>query len=290
MACRHASGRSKVGRSESLLRDVYDERSCMKPRKLLTIAAAGFAVFVIIVVAGGAGWNPTGVRWNFTNSGQFGDSFGFLSSFMAAAAAFAAWAAYRLQHEEIAHLRASDVASRELEEKRDFEQTFFNLLELFRDVVKEIDVTNSRRGITCQGRDALAFILEEIDRASKMEVAHHPENADANSFMRYYNTHRDDLAHYFRLFYHIVKYVDESTVERKKIYIRLIRATLSNAEMSLIALDCMYGGGRGKLKPLVEKYQILHNISQASITRWGMLGPIGADAFGDRSVSASAQM
>ena len=94
--------------------------------------------------------------------------------------------------------------------------------------------------------------------------------------MAAYRRHREDLAHYFRLFYHIVKFVDESPVDPKAIYIRLIRATRSNSEMVLIGLDCMHGGGQSKLRPLVERYALLHNIAEASIGRWGMLDALGA--------------
>jgi hypothetical protein len=259
----------------------------MQPKVVASIVAGTFLVFVTAIVASGSGWNPSKISWDFTNSGQFGDSFGFLSSFMAAAAAFAAWGAYRLQHQEIDQLRASEVASRQLAEKRDFEQTFFNLLELLRGVVKEIDVLGDD-GNQLHGRDAMAHFLYEAESAAALEPAN--PNADEQAFTALYRSHREDLAHYFRLFYHIVKFISESPVQPKKIYVRLVRATLSNSEMVLIALDCMYGGGKLKLRPLIEEYELLHNISQPAIDRWRMSDFLGPQAFGDRRMSASAQL
>jgi hypothetical protein len=259
----------------------------VQPKTIAFIVVCAVLAFVAAVVASGLGWNPSGINWDFSNSGQFGDSFGFLSTFMAAAAAFAAWAAYRLQHQEIEQLRASEVASRQLAEKRDFEQTFFNLLELFRGVVKEIDVLGDD-GSQLYGRDAMAHLLYEAECASALDTG--SPDADERAFTALYRSHREDLAHYFRLFYHIVKFIKESSVQPKKIYVRLVRATLSNSEMVLIALDCMYGGGKLKLRPLIEEYELLHNISQPAIDRWRMLDYLSQQAFGDRRVSASAQL
>lgn len=258
-------------------------------KTVLLSAGLLFVLFLSLVLASGAGWNPIGAEWNFENSGQFGDSFGFLSSFMAAAAAFAAWAAYRLQHAEIEHLRASEASTRALAEKQHFEQTFFNLLEMFREVVREIDVIGAD-GHQRQGRDALAEILREMHEVTVPAETPQEQPPPCEVFMAGYRRHREDLAHYFRLFYHIVKFVHEAPVDPKAIYIRLIRATLSNSEMELIGLDCMYGGGKSKLRPLVERYALLHNIAEASINRWNMLDGLGAGAFGDRSLSASARL
>jgi hypothetical protein len=262
----------------------------MKPKTLIGVAGTLFLAFIATIVASGAGWNPFGRNWDFSRSGQFGDSFGFLSSFMAAAAAFAAWSAYRLQSEEVRHLRDSASATQALEHKRDFEQTFFNLIGLFRDVLKEIDIRtgpNENR----EGREALVHILGKIMKQSRTSgtIAQDVEAQEA-AFQIAYASYRDKLSHYFRLFYHLVKFVDEASVGDKRLYFRLVRGTLSDTEMVLIGLDCMYGGGRKKLKTLVERHGLLHNVSETSIEEWGMAGAFHPSAFGDRSDSASAAL
>lgn len=261
----------------------------MKAPALFLIAAIVFTAFVAVILASGAGWNPLGQRWNFTNSGQFGDSFGFISSFMAAAAAFAAWRAFALQREEIERLKRSAAAKDRLENKRDFEQTFFNLLRLFSEVRAEIDVidwSDERR----RGRDALAHLLIEVQTASQLKRGEDPATADQAAFREIYVRYRDDLAHYFRLFYHLVKFVDEEKLDDKRLYFRLIRGTLSDTEMVLIALDAMYGGGRKKLKALVDRHGLLHNISEPAKRQWRMAEAFDDSAFGDRTGSASAEM
>jgi hypothetical protein len=70
------------------------------------------------------------------------------------------------------------------------------------------------------------------------------------------------------------------------LYVRLLRATLSNAEIVLIGLNCMYGGGQRKLKPLVEKYAVLHNISAGDARTWRFAASFDQSAFGDRDIKA----
>ena len=55
------------------------------------VAAFGVAflgiIWIGIIIGSGLGWNPFAARWDFSNTGAFGDSFGPLSAAMAAIAA-----------------------------------------------------------------------------------------------------------------------------------------------------------------------------------------------------------
>jgi hypothetical protein len=241
-------------------------------------AASAIVVFYAVVLVSGLGWNPLGAHWNFTNTGQFGDSFGPLSALMATIAAVSALAAYLAQREELTRVRAENEYERASSARRDFEQTFFNLLKLFRETVSEIDIPNQYGLDAVTGRDALRRVLEEYIRGTQGSA-----EADSKAFKNAYVRLRDDLAHYFRLFYHILRFIDTSLVEEKMLYVRLLRATLSDAEIVLIGLNCMYGGG-SKLKPLVERYRILHNISATSANAWRMCDAFDHTAFGDRTI------
>jgi Putative phage abortive infection protein len=244
---------------------------------------AGFAgttlvVYLVVVILSGLGWNPFGLSWNFSNPGAFGDAFGPLNSFMAAIAAVAALLAYRSQSQELRRVEQEAVSEKAAREKRDFEQTFFNLLQLFRETVKEIDVSDKYNQNPVSGRDALKRILEEYIGGSQGN-----KESDGKLFYGAYSRFRDDLAHYFRLFYHILKFVNQSPISEKKRYTGLLRATLSDAEITLIALNCIHGGGRGKLKPLIEKYSMLHNISNHQYRDWRLGKSFKQPAFGDRN-------
>lgn len=250
----------------------------MMSRPLLVISVLTILTFIFVVILSGLGWNPLGLNWNFTNTGAFGDSFGPLNSAMTAIAAVAAYLAYRSQAEELERIKIEAEADKQARVNRDFENTFFNLLQLFRDTVKEIQVEDRYNVSPKSGRDAIRqFLVEHVDRLA--ESGHNHRSAYKNSYLLF----QDDLGHYFRIFYHILKLIEESNVVNKKRYSQILRSTLSEAEITLIALNCLHGGGKPKLSVLVEKYSMLHNISNSSYRKWGLETKFKKSAFGSRN-------
>lgn len=246
-------------------------------------------IWVLIIVFSGAGWNPLGISWNFSNSGAFGDSFGPISALMASVAAISAIMAYRSQNEEIQRIRireAEDDKIRRAEDERRlqresvedsharkslFEGTFFKLLDSFRNIVSETDVGSSDSQKVA--RDAFKSMVRYM--------ANRTSSGDVNvAWSRTAEYYQNDLNHYFRFLYHIIKFVDESEILEKYFYVRLVRAHLSESEMILIALNCAYGEGREKFSILVEKYALIHNISESAKDRWKLDEVLGAGAFG----------
>ncbi len=235
------------------------------------------ALYLGFVASSGLGFNPTGVAWEFEAVGQLGDSFGPLNTFMAGLAAVGALGAYLAQRDELSDARISAKAEKKLAEKRDFEATYFRLIELLRDTTKEIEVTDQYNQNPVRGRDAIKRIVEE-----KIGRTFGNDESDRKNYNEVYLRNRDDLGHYFRTIYHIVRLIDEVGVEEKVLYIRLLRASLSNSEVVLLALNCVYGEGREKFKPLIDRHALLHNISEEDARNWRLTEKFADGAFGDR--------
>jgi hypothetical protein len=246
-------------------------------REILDLRTVGIAltvviVWAIIVVISGAGENWFPYRWNFENTGQFGDSFGSLSAIMASLAALSALATFRSTRDEIERAKQNDRARvkqmrderREIQRrqriedqrlaKAEFERTFFSLLSTFNALVADTDVINQSKQHPQQGRDAFKTILDIFERYRQTQD-------DSSSYKRTALRFQNDLNHYFRFLYHLIVFVDDQRGISAYFYVRLIRALLSDAELSLLALNCIYGEGLEKFKPLVEKYALLHNLS-----------------------------
>jgi len=248
---------------------------------LVSIGVFLFFVYVFVIVFSGLGWNPLGLEWKFENTGQFGDSFGPLNTFMAGLAAVGALGAFWAQREELANAKGDALAEREISAKRDFENTFFNLVRLFRESANDVEAFDRYGQNPLRGRDALKRILEEQIGPSFGDA-----EKDRKRYRIVYLERRDYLGHYFRIFYQVVRFVHESDIADKSLYIRVLRATLSNAEIVLLALNCAYGEGRFKFKDLIEEYALLHNISQSDVWDRGLLDLFDVGAFGDRSFSS----
>lgn len=78
----------------------------------------------------------------------------------------------------------------------------------------------------------------------------------------YFHIHFSDLAHYFRNLYHIICFVERSTIntKRKKEYVHMLRAQLSNYEILLLGYNGLHPYG-AKFHPLIEKYWLLKSLN-----------------------------
>lgn len=237
-------------------------------------------LWITVVIVSGVGFSIFTRQVDFSNTGAFGDSFGPLGAIMAAFAAFAAFETLNEQRNEIARSKEREAIEDERREREDqrrienernqveldrrtmFESTFFNLLSYFRDIARETDLgTGDDRKVS---RDAFQKICSRMLNFHK---------ANGNLYLAWDSTinyYKNDLNHYFRLLYHIIKYVDQQQSIDRYFYIRLVRATLSESEIILLFANCAVGEGREKFKPLVETYALLHNVSDLSREVWRM--------------------
>jgi putative phage abortive infection protein len=252
-------------------------RSTGVPTKYIWVSVATMLFWIAAVVASGAGWNPLGIRWRFENPGAFGDAFGPLSAVMASIAALSAIAAFRSQvqqytgdlerrelDDEIAASERERLAAREAAadartEKLNFETTFFNLLEAFRAIVADVDL-RTRKGTTATAHDAFRIMCNYYEA----RIAYDEETPE-RAWQLTADEYKNDLNHYFRFMYHVVKFVDDSSIKEKYFYVRLIRASLSESELKLLALNAQFGEGREKFKGLIERYALLHNLDERVI-------------------------
>lgn len=240
----------------------------MKPESISKILLRPPAIWVFFLF--GVWWVFVGLSgssvdwpggWDFTTTGQLGDSFGIVSALMTSMAAIFTYQALREtrgQAEKMATIEANRDA---VSSKRDAEQTYFRLLELRLTVLKDLvfgSGDNKRFGVEA----AQKFI-------ERMRMGQLIEQTLEERYNALFEDKTNSLGHYFRLTYHAVLYADErfNKAEAYKL-IRLLRAQLSDAEITLIALNCAFGEGRGEFKKLVEKYCLLHNISQLSRDRF----------------------
>ena len=222
--------------------------------------------------------------------GVFGDQFGAVNALFSGLAFSGVVYAILLQRYEVGLLqeelaRTKDIldeqkklAAEQLtgQRKQAFETTFFNLLELFNSIVSGMDLkSNNKPDVT--GRDVFkTFVSRIYDTGRKLNPKHKefftlsdiPEPApmldSEEAYKKFYDQHHQELGHYFRMLYNIVKFVDNSDVADKKFYTNIVRAQLSNDEVSVLFLNVLSEHGVEKMKPFVEKYTLLKNLNRTS--------------------------
>lgn len=223
----------------------------------------GLLTFLTIVWAS---WEPLLIRYwpsahhdDLPSRGQFGDSYGGLNTL------FTGWAFAGVGftiYLQIVENKAREEERREQEVERGkreadrivekFEDRFFRLTDVLRSHVHSLNFANHT------GKAGFSMIVEEqsidqLDRDSTIAGA-------LRRYEREYAGYKNTLGPYFRILYRIVKYVDQSAVADKESYTGIVRAELGNAELWLLALNCLTPYGE-KFKPLVEKYHMLKHFA-----------------------------
>ncbi|WP_282094189.1 putative phage abortive infection protein [Epibacterium ulvae] len=265
-----------------------------------------FIWVVLVIVA----WllSPWLVNWVVTTApkdtiefGTFGDSFGALTSLFTGLAFVGLIITLRQQkvqiemqrqdlklqrgemkaaREELAGQKGQMELQNQSLKQQMFEQTFFNLLNVFNSYIADLVQTEVLEGgEPKKGRDQLEEICKELTNASR-KVRHGPVEMDplggiiehfrelgdeeylvavVQRFQNRYIEYANDLNSYFRLLYNLIRLVDESSINTKKRYVDILRAQLSDSELLLIALNSERPEG-AKLKERATRYNLLKHL------------------------------
>jgi hypothetical protein len=197
--------------------------------------------------------------------GTFGDYVGgLLNPFFALIGLIAILYTVYLQSKELHESRIQQAEAA-------FENTFFQLLRRFSNVVSEIQYI-SPDNITFTGREGLRLLwdlefvgAEGIFRRVDSNLS--PDERIITACKKFYEIYRSILGHYFRTLYHVISFVDRSQISnyRKTIYANIVRAQLSSPELSLLFYNGLVGEGKVGFKPLIEKYGLLKHVADQDL-------------------------
>lgn len=212
-------------------------------------------------------------------TGQFGDSAGMINALFSALAFFAVLWTLIIQKDD-------SKEQRKKEKKEMFESTFFQMMSLQQEIVKDLSIRYTTRRITIihtdqggvedqtreveittDGRDTFQYAYLELKLPNDNTTytgMKHILNDKGKEIYEYIPlpTHFD---HYFRHLYSVVKFIDKTDLlsddfEMKYQYASMVRAQLSRFELIWIFYNCLSPVGFKKFKPLIERYALLKNI------------------------------
>jgi len=180
-----------------------------------------------------------------------------------------------------------------------FENTFFQMLNLYNNQVESMKLTiesNKYEGksvfdgfrleLISKLRDELVFINREkikqfFDFSDKdLETLNTiPLENSLKIYNTIYGRNMNILAHYFRTVYHILKLIHNTSGIDKSFYISIFRAQLSNSEQTLLLYNCLHENGKEKFKPLAEKYSFFQNINLSLLNNNNIINKFDKSAF-----------
>jgi len=164
-------------------------------------------------------------------------------------------------------------------ELQNFETSFFQLLNLFNTVTTNVKADNETfsGGYTRhEGSDCFKLfrnLLVNNYRNTKLSILSESNLPDIQQvriaaqeyYLQFYNVHRPAIDHYFRILYHIIKFIETSGVLTtdidKRRYTSLVRAQLTVNELFLLFYNgiCPHAD---KFLPLIEKYGLLEHMDK----------------------------
>ena len=97
------------------------------------------------------------------------------------------------------------------------------------------------------------------------KLAEGSTNVVEDTYEVFWEHHKRDLGHYFRYLYNIFKFIDNSGIKDKLKYSNIVRAQISDHELSILFYNCISQYGKEKFKPLVEDFHLLDNLPKELI-------------------------
>jgi hypothetical protein len=167
--------------------------------------------------------------------------------------------------------------------KQSFEDSFFQLLNLHRELQSQFEtdtVVPDGGGIrtvrkTVHGKECFRVFRDDMNTqyrtnkaSARLMLTEFPNEAPALpseteqaliAYTQVYHAQQQQLAHYFRNLYHIIKFVKTSDMSDKRRYTSLVRAQLSAYELPVLFYNCLTPYGE-RFRPLVEEFGLLEHL------------------------------
>jgi hypothetical protein len=242
-------------------------------RSTVKMSHFAFLLLLVTLIWALSGW----FLYSDPNRGTFGDMFGAANSLFSglafAALIFTVWMQreeLNLQRRELELTREEIIGQKQQMEVQNrtlshqaFEHTFFELLQVHTRIVEIIDVIDDSGRVT-KSRDCFRLFYKRLTKIFLTKIAQEtpkdPLPLLKNIYLEFYEAHQDEIGHYFRHLYHIIKFVKNSSVEEKKRYTTFVRGQLSSYELALLFYSCLSELGSEKFKPLIEEFSLLKNL------------------------------
>ena len=162
-----------------------------------------------------------------------------------------------------------------IQQKQQFEDTFFSLLGQQRNIVTNIKGKFSiGNGQSFEEKTSYEYVSQlRTDLANQLQVLNFESDALASGKMNilkkrvndiysnFFSVHAAQLGHYFRHLYHLLKFIQYEENINKRKYFDLIQAQMTYDELYLIAINGISNYGREKMLPILDTCSFLENLA-----------------------------
>jgi len=189
---------------------------------------------------------------SLTDFASLGDTFNILTSLFTGLAFAFVVISVTLQKKELEETRKEFKGQREALENQQFDNKFFQMLNVFNNVIETIKLHNENKEIFFSNTIDLHNSFRKYSKDNFIEIYEE------------YNESKSDFKYYFLNLYQLLKYIDESASNnKKKEYSNIVRAQLSKIELITLFYNCIgiLTISGNKYKILVEKYSFFEHLT-----------------------------
>ncbi|WP_312069222.1 putative phage abortive infection protein [Lelliottia nimipressuralis] len=206
--------------------------------------------------------------------GVFGDSWGAFTSIFSAMGFCGVLWTIKLQMDATKKIEEESSKREEAEKIRDFESSFFNMLNILQTLIKDMRVESVSGKTLAEGRHVFLYFFrrfkKEVKKKNGMLLDFNSNDAlevtkaslrMSNEYRFYFRNRAQNLSHYFRYIYNMFKIIHESDLNsaNKKKYANILRAQLSNYELLMLFYNANFVHGR-KFEAYMNSYAVLDNL------------------------------
>lgn len=148
--------------------------------------------------------------------------------------------------------------------QQNFENTFFNLIKLYHESITILE-TNSHGKID-RGRDCFLHFHTNLRQAFNNEQNNN-YGSELKKIEKVYQFFLDkkegrQLIYPFINIYAIIRFIDESSIANKRLYIRILMSQFSSKELAIFFYHSLHSDGRKRFHDFIEKYGLLQNLDK----------------------------
>ncbi|MGL4232790.1 MAG: putative phage abortive infection protein [Casimicrobium sp.] len=257
----------------------------------------GGLVVLYFVFAGLLGWNFSGSE----NWGQFGDYIGgIMNPLIAFAALYALVVSIRIQRRELKDTRKELSSQGVTARQQRAEQRFFDLLKLYEETVRALNVVMWRRKgdefspEMNTGKSALRAMVSlplYMQPASvsdtnplQRELLQAQFSGEAHDLKLAFDNWSPFLDHYFRVLFTILREAKSLLDDEHFRYVKFLRAQLNRDELILLALNMLFNEEGKKMRPYANQYGLLKHLPKGAFRAYAET-LLEAEVFGQKFAS-----
>ncbi|HEY6871402.1 MAG TPA: putative phage abortive infection protein [Geobacteraceae bacterium] len=226
--------------------------------------------------------DTTNQNGRFALCGQVGDTFGAFNAFVSGLALLGLVVTLALQIHQFKK-------TQETTDENQAENSFFTMVDVLNGIVDSmtftiLDTINEKE-IKFKGKECFSEIFRELENIAavrkKVVNLDIPMLAEEEERVKYivkqyediYTFNHEQLGHFFRYLYNIIKYIKfkfKEKDEMQSLYIGLLQAQLSNHELALLMCNALSKHGKSSTKvdqfrQWLDEHNFLENIDRSSV-------------------------